>query len=54
MSNQISPFLAEIFMTSIEKHQHNVTACFLCWYRYLVDILVCFIDMETQIEQLIN
>lgn len=31
-------------------HQHNLTTCFLYWYKYAPYVLVCFAAIETQLD----
>ena len=54
MGNPLSPLLAEIFMNNIEKmiFKHPLTNKILYWYRYVDDILVCFIGTTRQLNVL--
>ena len=56
MGNPLSPLLAEIFMDNLEKviHQHNLSNNFLYWYRYVDDILACFVGTERQLQSFLN
>lgn len=53
MGNPISPLAAEIFMDnleiSIKKHQYFKS--FLFWYRYVDDVLACFVGTERQLNK---
>lgn len=56
MGNPLSPLLAEIFRDSLESiiMNHPLFKKFLYWYRYVDDVLTCFIGTETQLNQFIE
>lgn len=51
MGNPLSPLLAEIFMDKLENiiHQNNLSKNFVYWYRYVDDIVACFVGTDRQL-----
>ena len=56
MGNPLSPILAEIFMDNLEHkiHEHPLSKNFIYWYRYVDDILACFIGTDRQLNSFLN
>lgn len=56
MGNPLSPLLAEIFMDNIESiiSKHPLFKKFIYWYRYVDDVLACFIGTERQLDQFLE
>lgn len=56
MGNPLSPLLAEIFMNNLEEtiHKSDLHNLFLYWYRYVDDILTCFIGTNRQLSKFLN
>lgn len=52
MGNPLSPILAEILMDNLEKtiHKHHLSKNCIYWYRYVDDILACFIGTDRQLH----
>lgn len=56
MGNPLSPLLADIFMNSMETtiHKHPLIKNFIFWYRYVDDIITCFIGTNRQLNHFLE
>ena len=56
MGNPLSPLAAKIFMDNSESkiRQHPFFKLFECWYRYVDDILACFLGTRRQLNIFLN
>ena len=56
MGSPISPILANIFMDNLEKTilSSNNSRNILFWYRYVDDILACFVGSQRQLDLFFN
>lgn len=52
MGNPLSPLLAEIFMDNLESkiHQNALSKNCIYWYRYVDDIITCFVGTDRQLQ----